>query len=60
MTITEAMSPNEKARRMIEASHKLEAEFEREGRHAEAEAVRKGFESLPVGSLARLYDILKD
>jgi hypothetical protein len=52
------MSPNEKARKMIEASHKLEAEYEREGRTAEAKAVRDGFAALPVGSLARLYDII--
>jgi hypothetical protein len=43
---------------MIEASHKLEAEYEREGRTAEAKAVRDGFAALPVGSLARLYDII--
>jgi hypothetical protein len=54
------MSPNEKFRKVIEAAHKVEADFEAEGRMAEAAAVRKGFDNLPVGSLARLYDILKD
>jgi hypothetical protein len=52
------MDNNEKARRVIEASHKLEAEYVGEGKPELAQRVRSGFDELPVGSLARLYDIL--
>lgn len=52
------MNDNDKARRLIEAAHKLEADYEAEGKSEIAKQVREGFGSLPVGSLARLWDIL--
>lgn len=54
------MDNNEKARKVIEASHKLESEYEAEGKPELAKQIREGFDNLPVGSLAKLYDILKD
>lgn len=53
------MDNNDKAAAVIAAAHKLEAEYEAEGKPALAKQVRDGFNELPVGSLAKLYDILK-
>lgn len=53
------MDNNEKARRVIDAAHKLEAEYEAEGKPEIAKQVRTGFDALPVGSLAKLYDIIQ-
>jgi hypothetical protein len=49
----------EKARTLMEAVNKLEAEYIAAGRPATARQLVEAFNELPVGSLARLHDILK-
>lgn len=52
------MDDNEKASRVLAAAHELENGYEDEGKPALAKQVRDGFAALPVGSLAKLFDIL--
>jgi hypothetical protein len=49
-----------KATLLLQAAAKLGAEYEAEGKPAEAKAVRDNIGALPFASLARLYNILTE
>lgn len=52
------MDNNDKARRMIEAANEVQLQYQNEGKPDLAKRVADGFDGLPVGSLALLYDII--
>lgn len=52
------MDNNEKARRVIEAAQQTADSFRDEGKDDIADRTLKAFEGVPVGSLAKFYDLL--
>lgn len=53
------MPETEKARAMLSAVNECAAEFIAEGKHDLAARTLAAFKGVPVGSLARLYDIFR-
>jgi hypothetical protein len=51
------MTNEDKARRMMDAAEEVAKQYDREGQVRMARMHREAFAELPVGSLARLYDI---
>jgi hypothetical protein len=51
------MTNEDKARHMMDAAEEVGKQYDREGRVRIAKLHREAFAQLPIGSLARLYDI---